>query len=118
MRGRAIFFSKIFETSARADRMGISLSGPLLELPDGADIISDGACPGAVQVHGNLQPTILGADSQTAGGYVKIATVISADLPLVAQLAPGDRVRFSEIDLWQARDIYMKNEFRIRTFSR
>lgn len=113
--GKAIFFSEWYNVTARADRMGIALLGPVLDLPGGADIISDGTCPGAVQVHGNGQPTILGADSQTTGGYVKIAVVISSDLPLVAQLAPGDRVRFEEIDLWRAREIHMRNEFLIRT---
>lgn len=114
-KGRADFFEQEYEVSARADRMGISLLGTPIELPKGADIISDGTCPGAVQVHGNGLPTILGADSQTTGGYVKIATVISFDTSLVAQAAPGDRVRFTEIDLWRAREIYMQNEFRIRT---
>ncbi len=112
---RTDFFSKWYEVSARADRMGLALSGPALSLPRGADIISDGTCPGAVQVHGNGQPTILASDCQTVGGYVKIATVISADLPLVAQLAPGDRVRFERTDLWQAREIYLRNEYLIRT---
>ncbi|MFZ2445374.1 MAG: biotin-dependent carboxyltransferase family protein [Syntrophobacteraceae bacterium] len=112
--GKAIFFSKWYAVTTRADRMGIALSGPVLDLPGGADIISDGTCPGAVQVHGNGQPTILGADCQTTGGYVKIAVVISSDLPLVAQLAPGDRVRFEEIDLWRAREIYLRNEYLIR----
>ena len=116
--GKATFFSQWFTVTTRADRMGIALSGPPLELPGGADIISDGACPGAVQVHGNAQPTILAMDCQTAGGYVKIATVISSDLPLVAQFAPGDRVRFEEIGLWQARELYMRNEFLIRSLMR
>ncbi|MHC1725811.1 MAG: biotin-dependent carboxyltransferase family protein [Syntrophobacteraceae bacterium] len=116
LRGKSVFFSAWFEVTPRADRMGIALSGPAVELSRGADIISDGACPGAVQVHGNGQPTILVADCQTAGGYVKIATVISADLPLVAQLVPGNRVRFEEVNLWQAREFYIKNEFLIRSF--
>lgn len=113
-KGKSVFYSEWYDVTARADRMGIALSGPLLDLPDGADIISDGTCPGAVQVHGNGQPTILGADSQTTGGYVKAGVVISSDLPLVAQLATGDRVRFEEIDLWRAREIYMRNEYLIR----
>jgi allophanate hydrolase len=116
--GRATFFSQSFSVTNRADRMGIALSGPPLELIRGADIISDGACPGAVQVHGNAQPTILGMDCQTAGGYVKIATIISFDLPLVAQLMPDDRVRFEEIGLWQARELYMRNEFLMRSLLR
>lgn len=113
--GKSVFFSETYEVSLRADRMGLALAGPSLKLAGGADIISDGTCPGAVQVHGNLQPTILASDCQTAGGYVKIATVIAADLPLVAQLSPGDRVRFEEMNLWQAREIYLRNEYLIRT---
>ena len=116
--GKSTFFSRVYEVSPRADRMGIALTGPSLELRGGADIVSDGTCPGAVQVHGNLQPTILTADCQTAGGYVKIATVVSADLPLVAQLSPGDRVTFEEISLWQAREIYLRNEYLLRTLSK
>lgn len=117
-KGRYTFFSSRYEVTPRADRMGIALSGPPLELPRGADIISDGVCPGAVQVHGNGQPTILVADAQTTGGYVKIATVVSTDLPLVAQLVPGDNVRFEEISLWQARELYNRNEYLIRSFQR
>ena len=59
-------------------------------------------------------PTILAADCQTTGGYVKIATVVSADLPLLAQIAPGARVRFREIGLIEARELYLKNEYLMR----
>ncbi len=114
--GRRVFYSEPYLVTERADRMGISLLGPAINLPDGADIISDGTCPGAVQVHGNGQPTILGAASQTTGGYVKICVVISSDMALVAQLIPGDQVRFEQVDLWQAREIYMRNEYLTRDF--
>jgi allophanate hydrolase subunit 2 len=116
--GKFTFFSQFYEVTHRADRMGVTLAGPPLKLAGGADIISDGTCPGAVQVDGSLQPTILVADCQTAGGYVKIAAVISADLPLVAQLVPGDRVDFDEISLWHAREIYLRNEYLLRSFSK
>jgi biotin-dependent carboxylase-like uncharacterized protein len=115
-KGMESFLSSLYEVTTRADRMGISLSGPLIELAGGADIISDGTCAGAVQVHGNQQPTILAADCQTVGGYVKIATVISADLPLLAQLPAGARLRFEIIDLLQARETYLKNQFLLRSF--
>ncbi len=114
--GGEVFYSEPYLVTERADRMGIALSGPVIDLPCGADIISDGTCPGAVQVHGNGQPTILGADCQTTGGYIKICVVISTDLPLVAQLVPGSRVRFTQVDLWQAREIYMQNEYLVRNF--
>ena len=114
--GIETFLSSLYEVTTRLDRMGIALSGPLIELRRGADIISDGTCAGAVQVHGNQQPTILAADCQTVGGYVKIATVIATDLSLLAQLAAGAKVRFASIDLLQAREINLKNQFLLRNF--
>jgi biotin-dependent carboxylase-like uncharacterized protein len=113
--GMEEFLSGAFEVTTRADRMGIGLSGPLIELRKGADIISDGTCTGAVQVHGNGQLTILGADCQTVGGYVKIATVISTDLPLLGQVSAGVKVRFEEIALLEARELYMRNQFQLRS---
>jgi biotin-dependent carboxylase-like uncharacterized protein len=109
--GREVFLSGSYEVTTRSDRMGTALSGPVIELVAGADILSDGACPGSVQVHGNGRPTILTADCQTTGGYAKIATVISVDLPLIAQLAPGNRVRFEAVGLLPARELYLRNEF-------
>ena len=58
--------------------------------------------PGTVQVPPDGQPIILMADAQTIGGYPQIAHVVSADLPLVAQVRPGDRVRFREVTLDEA----------------
>jgi antagonist of KipI len=78
-----------------SDRMGYRLDGPPVQHARGADILSEGVCFGSVQVPADGCPIVLMADRQTAGGYPKIATVISADLPLLAQCAPGSgRVRF------------------------
>jgi antagonist of KipI len=112
----AVFFRSRFEISERSDRMGCVLRGPAIGLRYGADIVSDGTFPGMVQVPGNGEPVILGVDSQTAGGYVKIATVIASDLPLLAQLAPGSEVGFEKIGLLEAREIYLKREFFYRRF--
>jgi allophanate hydrolase len=71
--------------------------------PASADIVSDGVTPGAIQVPGNGQPIILLADCQTVGGYPKIATIISADLPRLAQVKPGQMIRFQSVDAAQAR---------------
>ncbi|MBI1904858.1 MAG: biotin-dependent carboxyltransferase family protein [Rhodocyclales bacterium] len=88
-----------YRISAAADRMGIRLEGPALtHAPQfGHEIISDATVPGAIQVPGNGQPIVLLADAQTAGGYPKIATVISADLPRLAALRPGETVRFAAV---------------------
>jgi allophanate hydrolase subunit 2 len=82
--------------------MGYRLEGPPVQHHDGADIISDGIPLGAVQVPGDGLPIILLADRQTTGGYTKIATVISVDIPRIAQAKPGDRVKFQRVTGEQA----------------
>jgi len=78
-----------------SDRMGFRMSGPVLAHSRGADIISDATPLGVLQVPASGQPILLMADRPTAGGYPKIATVISADLAVVGQLSPGDSIAFS-----------------------
>ncbi len=77
-----------------SDRMGFRLHGPPLTHARGADIISDATPLGVLQVPASGQPILLMADRQTTGGYPKIATVISADIPVAGQLGPGDTLRF------------------------
>ncbi len=93
-----------------SDRMGLRLDGPRLEHIDGADILSDGIPAGAIQVPGNGLPIVMLADRQTTGGYTKIATVASADLPALGRLAPGCRLRFEIVDIavaeQAARDLH------------
>jgi len=114
--GIAVFLGEVYTVTDRCDRMGILLDGPEITHRCGPDIVSDGTIPGVVQVPGSGRPVLLGADCQTAGGYVKIAAVIAADLPLAAQLHPGVRVRFAAISIFEAREIYLKREFRLRRF--
>lgn len=82
----------------QSNRMGYRLTGAPLKHIGSSDMISDATPFGAIQVPGNQQPILLMADRQTTGGYPKIAVVVSADLPLAAQLAPGDALRFSLVD--------------------
>lgn len=98
------FTGEAFEVTAQSDRMGMRLAGTALGHAGegGADIISDGAVPGAIQVPGNGQPIILLADAQTTGGYTKIASVIGADLPRLAQCVPGDALRFAVVSVAEA----------------
>ena len=86
-----------FVVSKHADRMGMRLDGPLLAHRDGYNIVSDGIATGAIQVPGSGQAILLLADHQTTGGYPKIATVISADLPVVGRKRPGDKIRFAAV---------------------
>jgi antagonist of KipI len=78
-----------------SDRMAFRLEGPALRHAGGADIISDATPLGALQVPGSGQPLLLMADRQTTGGYAKLATVITADIGLAGQLAPGDSLSFA-----------------------
>lgn len=100
--------------TTQMDRMGVRLEGPPLEhlTPQAADIVSDGVTPGAIQVPANGQPIVLLADCQTVGGYPKIATVITADLPRFGQLKAGQPVRFCAVDAVQARQALLDLEAR------
>jgi biotin-dependent carboxylase-like uncharacterized protein len=86
--------SSRYIVTASSNRMGYQLSGPRLDHAGGVDILSDATPFGSIQVPGSGHPILLMADRQTTGGYPKIATVISADLPLAGQLAPGNWVEF------------------------
>ncbi|MEL6316427.1 MAG: biotin-dependent carboxyltransferase family protein [Pseudomonadota bacterium] len=101
---RALFLATDWRVSQSADRMGLRLEGPRLAHEGGADITSDGVVSGAIQVPASGQPILLLADRQTAGGYAKIAAVITADLPAMGRLAPGDPLRFAEVSLAEARE--------------
>lgn len=90
---RAAFLNAPFTVSNDSDRMGYRLTGPAIA-PRRADLISEPMPLGAVQVPAGGQPIVMMADRPTTGGYPKIATVIRADGPLLAQCPPGAAVRF------------------------
>lgn len=97
--GLETFFSAPYVVSDKSDRMGYRLEGAVIESKSGTDIISDGIAFGSVQVSANGLPIVLMADRQTTGGYAKIATVISADLPRLAQCRPGNRIYFRQTSI-------------------
>jgi biotin-dependent carboxylase-like uncharacterized protein len=97
------FYTTPFRVTRQRDRMGLRLAGPALaHSPLGADIVSDGVTPGAIQVPADGQAILLLADCQTVGGYPKIATVIRADLPRLAHLQADDEIRFRAVDADEA----------------
>jgi len=98
-RGAATFFGGEYVVSAGSDRMGMRLAGPAIAHARGFNITSDGIAPGSIQVAGNGQPIVLLADRQTTGGYPKIATVISADLPALSRLPIGAKIAFEAVTL-------------------
>jgi allophanate hydrolase subunit 2 len=104
--GIITFLSSEYAVGATSDRMGYRLEGPVIAHKASADIVSDGIVLGTVQVPADGQPIVMMADRQTTGGYAKIATVVSADIPLLAQCLPGSsRVRFraTTVEAAQAR---------------
>jgi len=96
--GIETFFNSEFHVTNNCDRMGYTLAGEKVSHKDGADIISDGISMGAVQVPSSGIPIIMMADRQTTGGYTKIANVITADLPKLAQAKPGDIIVLQKIN--------------------
>jgi antagonist of KipI len=108
---KRLFFDSSYTVSSQSDRTGLRLSGPALHRKKdlGDSIISEGIVPGAIQVPGDAQPIILLVETVT-GGYRKIATVISADLPLLGQVKPGERVRFREVLMPEAMMALQESE--------
>jgi allophanate hydrolase subunit 2 len=101
------FLSTDYAVSTSSDRMGLRLSGPTLLHSGASGIISNGVALGAVQVPPNGQPIVLTADRQTVGGYPVIASVIRADIPLLAQCLPGEsQVRFQAVSVEEAQLLY------------
>ncbi len=77
-----------------SDRMGIRLAGEPILRPPSADLLSLGMSWGSIQVPPDGEPIVLLADHQPTGGYPVAAVAITADLPILGQLAPADRLRF------------------------
>jgi 5-oxoprolinase (ATP-hydrolysing) subunit C len=101
--GAERFVAQAYRVLPTSNRMGLRLEGrkPLPTAKE--ELLSAPVCPGTVQVTHNGQPIVLGMDGQTIGGYPRVAQVISADLDLLAQLRPGDAVRFQWVDLVTAQ---------------
>jgi antagonist of KipI len=116
-RGLETFFTSSYRVTPRCDRAGIRLEGPKIERRSEVEesIISEGLIPGAIQVPGDGNPILILTELVT-GGYTKIATVISTDLFKVAQLKPGDNVRFEAISLEEAHRLLGEQEERLKEF--
>ena len=102
-KGLATFYGQAYTTTTKCDRMGYRLDGPEIETKHGSDIISDGVAFGAVQVPSHGRPIIMLADRQTTGGYAKIGTIASVDIPKLVQRPPGGKIRFESIGVQEAQ---------------
>lgn len=102
-----------------SDRMGIRLEReePLKHIKDG-NILTDGVAFGSIQVPTNGQVIIMMADRQTTGGYTKIGTVISVDLPKLAQAQPGYKVHFVRVGIQLAQELYLRNKKKLKNLEK
>lgn len=101
----AAMISTAWRVSTDSERMGYRLEGPTLALKEPKEMISEATSFGSIQVPRGGQPIVLMADRQTSGGYPKIGTVASVDLPILAQKKPGDQVRFTLVDVNHAQQL-------------
>jgi biotin-dependent carboxylase-like uncharacterized protein len=106
--GVETFLSSEYSVTSDFDRMGCRLEGPFIASEQGSDIISDGIAFGSIQVPSHGKPIILLSDRQTTGGYAKIATVISVDIPKLVQSRTDDRIRFRAISVQEAQKLYLE----------
>jgi biotin-dependent carboxylase-like uncharacterized protein len=100
------FLNEKFLVTNLADRMGIRLKGQRIENIKNTNIKSEGLVRGVIQVPADGNPIMMLSDHGTIGGYPKIANVISADLDVIGQLAPGTNIRFKEVSLEEAENIF------------
>jgi len=112
---RDVLTSVEFRMATDSNRMGCRLEGPGIVASGPLEILSEAVTFGTIQVTPSGQPIVLMADRQTVGGYPKIAEIASVDLHLLAQLRPGDKLRFELVSLAQAQALWLKREQEIIT---
>jgi biotin-dependent carboxylase-like uncharacterized protein len=102
-----------YTVTDQSNRQGLRLDGPEIESKTGRyDIVSDPVVNGSIQVPGDGKPIILLADRQTTGGYAKIATVASVDLPKLGQTSPGATITFTAISVAEAQQLLVERTAR------
>jgi antagonist of KipI len=110
---RAQLFAGRFRVSRHSDRMGCRLEGPGLALSAPIEPTSEGVAVGTVQLPPGGSPIVLLADGGTTGGYPRIGHVATVHLPLLAQLRPGDHLRFREATVGDAQRLLRARELAI-----
>ena len=108
------FLSKPYKIGLRSNRMGFHLEGDQIIRNKKEELLSTAVTPGTIQVTGDGTMILLMADCQTTGGYPRIAHVAAVDMPLCAQLKPGDAVYFEEIGRNDAEILYLERERDLR----
>lgn len=116
--GLEVFLSSEYTVKALSNRQGYRLEGPVIKHNRSPGVESESCWPGAIQVPGDQLPIVLLADTMPMGGYPKIASVISADLDIMGQTKPDDRISFKRVSLSEARSLYLEREERIKEIRR
>ncbi|MDQ0162986.1 5-oxoprolinase subunit C family protein [Aeribacillus alveayuensis] len=116
-KGIETFLTTTYTVTPQSDRMGYRLSGAKIEHVRTADIISDAVPLGGIQVPSSGEPIILMADRQTTGGYTRIGTIISVDLPKVAQLLPKSTIRFQKVSVAEAQQYALQEAKLFKIFT-
>lgn len=106
--GIETFLNSEYTVTSDFDRMGCRLEGPFIAPKETSDIISDGIAFGSVQVPSHGKPIILLSDRQTTGGYAKIATVASVDIPKLVQRKTDHKIRFEAISVTESQRLYLE----------
>ena len=107
---RRQFYSQSFVLSNRCDRMGYHLQGAPLSLHDSGEMLSTAVTPGTIQLTPNGQLILLMSDCQTTGGYPRVGQIAAVDLPLAAQLIPGESISFKSISFAEAATLYLEQQ--------
>ena len=105
-KGKEIIFNKEFIVSKLSDRMGMRLEGEKIENIVDTNIKSEGLLKGVIQIPADGNPIIMLSDHGTIGGYPKIGVVISADYDKLVQLPSGSKIKFQQIELSDAENLF------------
>lgn len=109
-RSISVFLSTSYIIGRQSNRMGYHLEGAMIARTKKNELLSSAVMPGTIQVTGSGSMVLLMADCQTTGGYPRIAQVAAVDMPLCAQLKPGDSIFFKELSWRDAEMLYIERE--------
>ena len=113
--GKKLFYNSEFKISKLSDRMGMRLEGSKIENIVNTNIKSEGLIKGVIQVPADGNPIIMLSDHGTVGGYPKIGVVASVDYDRLVQMSPGSKIKFKEINLFDAEKLFRLYEMDTQT---
>ena len=112
------FLQSDYVISPQSNRIGFRLNGPNIKHKSKSDIISEGGALGSIQIPGDGQPIVLLHDRGTTGGYPKIATISSVDIPKLVQSNPGQKISFEKIEIEEAINLYRSHNTLMKSILR